>query len=239
MLNQVNIQREAPIANKLLAALTPVDYRHMLMSLESVTLTFGDVLYEAGDLIEYIYFPIDSLISLLTAVDSLRALEVGIVGHEGLVGTSVVLGAEISPVRVMVQGAGLAMRMKVALFRITLRKNQAFQDAVLLYLHALMRQIAQTAACNRFHMVEERLARWLLLTRDHVDSNHFYLTHEFLANLLGIRRVGVTKAAHSLKLRKLIEYSRGNIHIIDGAGLESAACSCYALVQDKTSSGQK
>lgn len=196
-------------------------------------LTFGEVLYEPGDLIKHIYFPNDSLVSLLTLVDRHLALEVGMVGREGMVGIAFALGIDVSPVRALVQGTGTAMRIKAALFRKEFRQNPPLQREVHLYTNALMSQIAQTAACNRFHVVEARLARWLLMSRDRVSSDHFDLTHEFLANMLGVRRVGVTKAAHALKQRKLIDYSRGNITIVNGRGLEAASCSCYAMDKDR------
>jgi len=149
------------------------------------------------------------------------------VGREGMVGVAYAMGIGATPFRALVQGAGTAMRMSAPAFRKELNSSVALQREVHLYAHALMSQVATTAACNRFHVVQERLARWLLMTRDRMRSDHFRLTHEFLANMLGVRRVGVTKAAHALRQRKLIAYSRGNIDIVDGHGLEAAACSCY------------
>lgn len=225
MLMQVDDQ--LPIANKLLAALPRPEYQRLLTSLEPVALVFGEVLYEPGEVIKHVYFPNDSLVSLLTLVDPPLALEAGMVGREGMVGVSVALGVTRSPVRALVQGAGTAMRMKAAPFRKELQHSPALQRQTDLYAHELMVQVAQTAACNRFHVVEARLARWLLMTRDRVGSDHFHLTHEFIGHMLGVRRVGVTNAAHALKQRSLIRYSRGNIDIVDGPGLEAAACSCY------------
>lgn len=214
-------------ANSLLAALPRAEYRRVLASMEPVTLTFGEVLYEAGEEVTHVYFPIDSLVSLLTVVDQHLALEVGLVGREGMVGVAYAMGIASTPFRALVQGSGTAMRMKATIFRKELAASTTLQREVHLYAHALMAQVAKTAACNRFHVVQERLARWLLMTRDRMRSDHFRLTHEFLANMLGVRRVGVTKAAHALRLRKLISYSRGNIDITNGHGLEAAACSCY------------
>lgn len=216
-----------PIANALLAALPRAEYRRVLALLEPVTLTFGEVLYEQGEPITHVYFPNDSLVSLLTLVDKHLALEVGLVGHEGMVGVAYAMGISATPFRALVQGTGTAMRMKAPAFRKELSASVALQREVHLYAHALMAQVAKTAACNRFHVVQERLARWLLMTRDRMRSDQFRLTHEFLANMLGVRRVGVTKAAHALRQRKLITYSRGNITIVNGHGLETAACSCY------------
>lgn len=220
-------------ANRLLAALPRAEYQRLLPNLEPVTLTFGEVLYEPGDPIRHVYFPNDSLVSLLTLVDLHLTLEVGMVGREGMVGIAFALGIGVSPVRALVQGAGTAMRMKAVPFCKEFQQNPSLQREVHLYTHALMAQIAQTAACNRFHVVEARLARWLLMTRDRVGSDHFRLTHEFLGHMLGVRRVGVTNAAHALKQRKLIDYSRGNIAITNGHGLEAASCSCYEMVKDR------
>jgi CRP-like cAMP-binding protein len=222
-----------PIANRLLAALPRADYQRLLGKLEPVRLAFGEVLFEPGDEVRHVYFPGDSLVSLLTVIDRRLALEVGLVGREGMVGTAFAMGSGTSPVRALVQGAGTAMRMESAAFRKELRGSSALQRELHLYNHALMIQFAQTAACNRFHVVAARLARRLLMTRDRLASDHFRLTHEFLGHMLGVRRVGVTKAAHALKKRKLIDYSRGNIAILNGRGLESAACSCYEIFKER------
>jgi len=226
------IANRVPVANSLLAALPRKDYQRLLAGLEPVTLSFGKVLYEPGDPIRHVYFPTDSLVSLLTLADGHLALEVGMVGREGMVGTPMPLGINVSPVRALVQGSGTAMRMTSARFRKEFRQCPPLQRALYRYVHVLMAQVAQTAACNRFHVVEARLARWLLMTRDRVRANRFYLTHEFLAHMLGVRRVGVTKAASALQQRKLIRYSRGNITILDRNGLEAASCKCYQVVKD-------
>ena len=218
------------VANSLLAALPGKNYQHLLSGLEPVELKFGDVLYEAGQKIRYVYFPGNSLVSLLTVVEGHMALEVGMVGREGMVGLPLALGADVSQVRALVQGAGTALRMESARFSREIRKNPQLQQGVHRYANALMAQVSQTAACNRFHVVVARLARWLLMTRDRVRSGEFRLTHEFLAHMLGVRRVGVTTAARTLHARKLIEYSRGQIRILDHKGLEAAACECYSLV---------
>jgi CRP-like cAMP-binding protein len=227
---------QLPIANRLLAALPSIEYQRLLANLEPITLTFGEILYEPGDPIRHVYFPNDSLVSLLTLVDRHHALEVGMVGHEGMVGIAFALGIGVSPMRAMVQGAGTAMRMEAAPFRKEFRHSLHLQQQVHLYTHALIAQIAQTAACNRFHVVEARLARWLLMTRDRVGSDHFHVTHEFLGDMLGVRREGVTNAAFALKQRKLIDYSRGNVSIINGPSLEASSCSCYEM--DKSRYGK-
>jgi CRP-like cAMP-binding protein len=222
----------AAILNSLLAALPRRVYLRLLPGLTTVDLVFGDVLYEAGDAIQEVYFPSGSLISLLTLVEGHLALEVGMVGREGMVGIPLVLGADVSPVRALVQGAGPALRMKTDRFRKELRRHPSLQRELNRYIHALMAQISQTAGCNRFHVVEARLARWLLMTRDRVRSAQFRMTHDFLSHMLGVRRVGVTEAASALQRQKLIEYDRGNIRILDDRGLEAASCSCYQVVKD-------
>ena len=220
-------------ANSLLASLPRKAYLALLPALAPVDLVFGKVLYEPGDTIRDIYFPIRSVVSLLTVVDGHAALEVGMVGREGMVGVPLTLGIDVSPVRALVQGAGSALQMSAARFRKEFDASPPLQRALLRYTHALMSQITQTAACNRFHMVDARLARWLLMTRDRLRSGEFRLTHEFLSDMLGVRRVGVTEAASVLQKRRLIDYSRGNIRILDDAGLESASCSCYERVSDR------
>jgi CRP-like cAMP-binding protein len=219
-------------ANHLLAALPKQEYQRMLAELEPVQLTYGQVLYEPAGRIAHVYFPIDCLVSLLTAVDEHQLLEVGMVGNEGMVGMPMVLGIGVSAVRALVQGKGTALRMTAARFRAEFKTNQALQRALFRYTHLLMAQVSQTAACNRFHKAEARLARWLLMTADRLHADHFHLTHEFLAHMLGVRRVGVTKAAGDLEHKELIDYSRGNIRILDRTGLEAAACTCYRIVKD-------
>ncbi len=228
----MRVASRASAANSMLAALPRRQYQRLLTGLESVALTFGEVLYEPGERIRHVYFPSDSLVSLLTLVDDHLALEVGMVGREGMVGVPLALGRDVSPVRALVQGSGTAMRMKSARFSEEIRKSPQLQQGVNRYTGALMAQVTQTAACNRFHVVEARLARWLLMTRDRVQLDEFRLTHEFLGHMLGVRRVGVTMAARALQKRKLIRYSRGKIRILDRRGLERAACSCYELVKD-------
>lgn len=223
--------RRLPIANGLLAALPHGEYLRLSTGLEPVTLTFGKVLYEPGDPIRHVYFPNDSLVSLLTLADGHLPLEVGLVGREGMLGIPLALGIEVSPVRALVQGAGDALRMSAARFRKAFRLSRSLQRELHRYTHLLMVQVSQTAACNRFHVVEARLARWLLMTRDRVASEQFRLTQEFLAHMLGVRRVGVTTAASALQRRKLISYSRGNIRILDQSGLEAASCRCYEIVK--------
>lgn len=218
-------------ANSLLAALPRQDYERMLAELEPVNLIYGEVLYEPGERVRHVYFPGDAHVSLLVVLDRSNALEVGLVGREGLVGLSLALGVEDSPVRALVQGSGTALRVKAAAFREELARCAPLQREMHRYAYAKLAQARQTAACNRFHLVEARLARRLLMTRDRVRSDHFHLTHEFLAGVLGVRRAGVTTAAVSLQRRKLIRYQRGNISILDRDGLAAASCPCYEIVR--------
>ncbi len=222
----------AAIANTLLAALPRKSYLRLLPNLVPVELGFGEVLYEPGKPIRDVYFPGQSLVSLLTLVEGHLALEVGLVGREGMVGVPLALGIDASPVRALVQGAGPALRMNAAGFRRELSRSPPLQRELYRYVHTLMAQISQTAGCNRFHVVQARLARWLLMTRDRVRSGEFRMTHEFLSHMLGVRRVGVTEAASVLQRQKLIEYSRGNIRILDHRGLQMAACACYEGLKD-------
>ena len=220
------------IENSLLAAVPRDEYRRLLAALEPVSLTFGEVLYEPGEVIRHVYFPGSSLVSLLTLADGHLALEVGLIGREGMVGIPLVLGHAVSPVRALVQGTGTALRMESAQFREEFRRSPPLPLQLYRYNHTLMAQITQTAPSNRFHLGEARLARWLLMTHDRVKSDRFHMTHEFLSHMLGVRRVGVTKSAQALQRRGLISYSRGDITILDRAGLEAAACDCYEVVKD-------
>ncbi len=219
------------LKNKILASLPPELFERLAGVLEPASLKFGQVLYEPGKAIGHVYFPLDCLISLLTTVDKRRSLEVGMVGNEGMAGMPFILGMGVSGVRALVQGGGEALRTAAAPFRIEFDRNPALQEALYRYMYALMAQISQTAACNRFHEAQPRLARWLLMTRDRVMSDVFPLTHEFLAHMLGMRRVGVTQAASALRRRKLIRYQRGEIRILDLKGLKAKSCSCYQIVQ--------
>lgn len=220
------------IENSLLAAIPTKTYLRLRAGLEPVTLAFGEILYEPGQAIRHVYFPGASLVSLLTLADGHLALEVGLIGRDGMAGIPLVLGHGLSPVRALVQGSGSAMRMASAFFLREFQFSLPLQRELYRYTYALMAQISQTAACNRFHVVEQRLARWLLMTHDRVKSDRFRMTQEFLGTMLGVRRVGVTRAAQDLQRRKLISYTRGDITVLDRAGLEGAACACYAVVSD-------
>jgi hypothetical protein len=192
----------------------------------------GDVLCEPGKPIRHVYFPNDAIISLLTPVDGHISVEVGLVGREGMAGMGLYLDIGVSPVLMLVQGSGTATRMKASSFRNEIKRNSTLQRELSHYLYAFMAQAAQTAACSRHHLLVARLARRLLMTLDRVQSNEFYLTHEFLAHMLGVRRVGVTRAAGLLQEKKLISYRRGNISILNRKGLERASCRCYRDVNN-------
>jgi CRP-like cAMP-binding protein len=195
--------------------------------LEPVELALGEVLHEPGAQIGHVYFPEHCVISLLAAADARMSLEVGLVGCEGMAGIAVAMGSAVSPVRSLVQRNGRAMRLEAGRFRLLLDESAPLKLAVSHYAHGLMVQATQAAFCSHYHLLESRLARSLLMMRDRVHSNALHLTHEFLAHALGVRRVGITKAATSLQQKGLISYSRGDIRILDVDGLQGAACSCY------------
>lgn len=220
-------KRRAPETNSLLEALPQKDRRHFLAGCETVELVLSEVLCEPGESVRHVYFPTDSYISLVKPIDGHFGLEVALVGYEGMHGIALALGVDISQSHVLVQGAGHALRMAAAPFRRELRLSPALQKLLNRYIYVCLCQLEQTAACTRFHVVEARLARWLLMTHDRTFSDELHITHEFLAFMLGVRRVGITKAAGSLQKRKLIRYSRGIITVLDRRGLETASCDCY------------
>jgi CRP-like cAMP-binding protein len=219
-------------ANRLLAHLPSIDRERLIARCDAVDLVESVVLYERGDRIDHVHFPIDGFISLITPMDRQTGLEVGMVGLEGMHGISVVLGVDIAPQRALVQGSGSALRMDIAVFRRELARSAALRRLLHRYVYVLMSQMAQTGACTRFHLLEARVPRWLLMTDDRAPGAAFHLTQEYLGYMLGTRRVSITQAASALQERGLISYTRGIITILDRAGLEAASCACYRIDRD-------
>jgi CRP-like cAMP-binding protein len=224
--------QRVPGFNRLLNGLPERDRRAMLDGSESVELAFAEVLYAPGMSFAHAYFPTTSFISLIMPVDTVSSLEVGLIGDEGMFGISLALGVDGSPMRAVVQGTGKALRMEAAMFVRQLARSDALHQTVDRYIAFQLGQFAQTAACTRFHVVEARLARWLLMTQDRAHANTFHVTQEFLALMLGVRRVGVTKAASSLQRAGLIRYSRGDMTVLERRGLKAASCGCYKADRD-------
>jgi CRP-like cAMP-binding protein len=223
----------APPTNHLLAALPKDEYRRLLPDLELFTLVFGKMIYEPGELIRHVYFPSSGIISLLAVVEDRATLEVGIVGREGMVGLPAFMGVKTSRNRAVVQGVGVALRMKATALRKESSNGGSLPRLLLRYSHSRLTQISQGAACNRFHPIDARLARWLLMTRDRMGRDEFQLTQNFLSNMLGVRREGVNKAAGELQKQGLISYSRGTLKILNRKGLEEIACQCYGIIRDE------
>jgi len=220
-----------PFENRILAALSDEDREGLFPYLEQVSLRAGDVLFEPGERVRQIYFPLNSMVSMLAMMEDGTTVEAGVVGDEGVVGISVILGAETSSVQGLVQVAGEALSIPAEKFMAEFKRGGQLQSLVLRHTHTLFTMVSQTAACNRLHTVEERLARWLLTTQDRVHSDEFQLTQEFIARMLGTRRSGVTVAAGILQSAGLISYRRGRINILNRSGLEDASCECYRIVK--------
>ncbi len=221
------------IRNGLLASLPLNELELLRPRLEPFVLEFESILYEVGKPIEHIYFPCSGVVSLLAKVNGNSTIEVGLIGNEGMAGVSAFLGAPLSPSRALIQGAGDAFRIKTADLD---RYGGALNRHLLLYAHYLMVQISQSAACYRFHPIEQRLARWLLMTGDRMESNEYSITQDFLSNMLGVRREGVNRAAGVLQKKNLISFSRRNIVTIDRSGLEGTACECYEKIREEEKS---
>ena len=228
-----NTREHTPHANRLLAALPKNEYQHLLSNLEQVPLTFGTTLHKPGEIIRHVYFPIGGIASLLATAGNGATLEVGMVGREGMIGVSAFMGVNTSRERAVVQGEGSAWRMKTALFRRACNDGGRLPQLLQRYTHSLLTQLSQVAVCNRFHPIDARRARWLLMTGDRMGANDFRMTQEFLSNMLGVRREGVNKAAGNLQRKKLIHYSRGALAILKRAGLEALACQCYRIIKDE------
>jgi CRP-like cAMP-binding protein len=218
----------AAVENHLIELLPRADRQRLLAACEPFELVLGEVLCERGQATRHVYFPVDGFISLVTTIDKHPGLEVGMVGREGMLGAQLALGVVLTPLRALVQGAGTARRIGADAFRREVTRSPALQRCLNRYLYVLMAQLAASAACLRFHLIGPRLARWLLMSQDRAHSERFHVTHEFLAYMLGVRRVGVTMAAGALQNSGLIRYHRGEMTVLDRAGLEAAACDCYA-----------
>lgn len=223
-----------PLQNRLLAAL-PIEVQERLIpQLELVVLPLGKVVYESGDSLQYVYFPTDAIISLLYVMEDGASAEISVVGNEGLVGIAVFMGGESTPSRAIVQSAGHAYRLAGHRLKSEFNRHGEMMQLLLRYTQALITQMAQTAVCNRHHSIDQQLCRWLLLSLDRLPSNQLIMTQELIANMLGVRREGVTEAAGKLQKLGVIEYSRGHIEVLDRAKLEALCCECYAVVKKET-----
>jgi CRP-like cAMP-binding protein len=223
-----------PQQNHLLAALTAEVRQRLFTHLELVPLPLGKVLYESGDTMRHVYFPTDSIISLIYVMESGASAEISVVGNEGLVGIALFMGGESTPSRAVVQSGGHAFRLKGPLLKIEFERHGELLVLMLRYTQALITQMAQTAVCNRHHSIDQQLCRWLLLSLDRLPSNQLTMTQELIANMLGVRREGVTEAAGKLQRQGVIEYSRGHITVLDRPQLEQLSCECYAVVKKET-----
>ncbi|MEX2123738.1 MAG: Crp/Fnr family transcriptional regulator [Woeseia sp.] len=220
-----------PRQNHLLAALPDADYKRLRPNLELVKLPLGAVLYESGGKLGYVYFPTDSIISLLYVMEDGSSAEIAVTGYEGLVGIALFMGGETTPSRAVVQSAGSGYRLKASFLKKEFDNGGNLQHLALRYTQALITQMAQTAVCNRHHSVQQQLCRWLLLSLDRLPSNELSMTQELIANMLGVRREGVTEAAGHLQNAGLIRYRRGHITVLDRPKLEAGVCECYAVVK--------
>jgi CRP-like cAMP-binding protein len=228
-----SVSKDSKIPNKLLAALPRKDYLGLIRHLEETPIVFEDIIYRPSETVSDVYFPNSGIVSLLAGTNERASLEVGLVGKEGMVGLGVFLGVEASLNQAVVQGTGSAMKMKATSLRKHCKDGGSLARLLQRYAHSMLAQITQVAVCNQFHSVDKRLARWLLMTHDRMGDDEFQLTQEFLANMLGIRREGVSIAAGDLQKRKLIRYSRGRLKILDRPGLEASSCRCYQIIRDE------
>lgn len=219
--------------NRLLASLPGEEYERLRPHLEPVSLHLSQILFRPDDLLESVYFPETSIVSLLTDLSDGYGIEVGLVGREGMVGVSAALGMDREPKVATVQGAGEALKLKTSVLRDEMSRGGVLQANVLRYTHALLSQISQSVVCNVRHRIEGRLARWLLMYQNRAETDTFTLTHEFIANMLGIRRAGVSMVAHKLQRAGMIAYNRGQIRILDRQKLEEMTCECYRVVKDQ------
>ena len=221
----------SPLKNQLLAALPDADLQRWLPHLERVSLTLGQVLYESGAATAYVYFPTNAIVSLLYVLEDGASAEIAVVGFEGLVGISIFMGGGSTPSRAVVQSAGFAYRLSAEVMKDEFAHSGPVMHLLLRYTQALITQMAQTAVCNRHHSLDQQLCRWLLLSLDRLQSNQLVMTQELIANMLGVRREGVTEAALKLQKAGLISYARGHINVINRVGLEGRTCECYEVVK--------
>jgi CRP-like cAMP-binding protein len=220
------------VSNRLIGALPRRERSRFLQDCEPVNLTFGQVLCEPDEPYRHAWFPLDGFISTVATVGTHQPLEVRLIGNEGMLGATLILGVNTVPLRAVVQGTGAAWRIGAAALRRALGRSPALRPLLSRYLYVLVAQLSQSTGCNLFHDVEARLARWLLMTHDRAHVDYFHLTHAFLADMLGVRRSGITVAAGALQQRRLIHYARGKISVLDRAGLEAASCDCYAALRE-------
>ncbi len=225
-------QSRLPAGNRLLDSLPRQSSEHLLAQCELTELSRSEVLFEPEQRFSHAFFPVSGYISLINPSDSEGSLETGLVGNEGMLATPLLLGVDLASKRALVQGPGAAWRIKAASFGRELERNATLRRVLNRYLYVVQCQLAQTAVCTRFHVVEERLARCLLMTGDRAQCDEFYITQEFIAAMLGVRRAGITGAANLLKKRSLIRYCRGRLTILDRPGLQVAACPCYAAARE-------
>jgi CRP-like cAMP-binding protein len=223
-----------PQRSQLLAALTQCESERIYPHLKLVPMPLGKVLYEPGDALRHVYFPVDCIVSLLYVMEDGASAEIAVVGNEGMIGIALFMGGETTPSRAIVQSAGHAFRLAGPLLKDEFHRSGEMQLLLLRYTQALITQMAQTAVCNRHHSVDQQLCRWLLLSLDRLDGNVLTMTQELIANMLGVRREGVTEAAGKLQKRKVIRYARGKITVLDRAKLEGLCCECYAVVRKET-----
>ncbi len=221
----------SPRQNRLLAALPASEYERLLPHLKPVPLALGKVLYESGAKLDHVYFPADSIVSLLYVMEDGASAEIAVVGNDGVIGVSLFMGGETTPSRAVVQSAGHAYQLSGGILKEEFTRAGAMQHLLLRYTQALLTQMAQTAVCNRHHSLDQQLCRWLLLSLDRLPTHDLVMTQELMANMLGVRREGVTEAAGNLQDAGLIKYSRGHITVLDRAGLEARTCECYAVVK--------
>jgi CRP-like cAMP-binding protein len=217
--------------NHLLAALPDLEWKRWSLSLERVQLPLGEVLYEPGITLDYVYFPLTAIVSLLYVMENGASAEIAVVGNEGIVGISLFMGGESTPSRAVVQSAGIGCRLKAQLMKDEFDKAGPVLHLFLRYTQALITQMSQTAVCNRHHSLDQQLCRWLLLSLDRLHGDELVMTQELIANMLGVRREGVTEGALKLQKAGLIQYARGRITVLDRRGLEARTCECYAVVK--------